>query len=136
MCAPVPPQLSPGSEGSARATYLFAIVFLGLLLRTVVALLAENRLDCDESTVALMSLDILEQGARPMFFYGGSYNGGAAFEAYLGAGAVALFGYSAIAFKLLAALLWTAGAAGVAHGGRDDRDEDAAGREGERSGVA
>jgi len=89
---------------------IFAMVLAGLSLRAVLAVLAEHQLDCDESTVALMSLDILEQGARPMFFYGGSYNGGAAFEAYLGALVIALFGFSPVGFKLILALIWAAGA--------------------------
>ena len=100
-----------GSRDSRLAVCLFAAIALGFLLRAALAVTAEAQLDCDESTVALMALDILEQGARPMFFYGGSYNGGAAFEAYLGAIAIALFGFAPIVFKLQLALLWAIGAA-------------------------
>jgi hypothetical protein len=100
-----------GSRGSQVAGYLFVAIALGLLLRVGLALTAERQLDCDESTVALMALDILEHGARPMFFYGGSYNGGAAIEAYLGAVGIAFFGFSPVGFKLLMALMWSVGAA-------------------------
>ena len=72
---------APGPPQDPRLPVaVFTLVGIGYALRVVLPLLAEKRLDCDESTVALMTLDILEHSARPMFFYGGAYNGGAAFE--------------------------------------------------------
>ena len=98
------------AEASSVGRWLAAIVAFGFGLRLLLVLLVENRLDCDESTVALMSLDILERGARPMFFYGGAYNGGGAIEAYLGAVTAALGGLPPLGLKWVVALLWLAAA--------------------------
>ena len=106
---PVPAAIE--AEASSCGRWLAAIIAFGFGLRLLLVLLAENRLDCDESTVALMSLDILERGERPMFFYGGAYNGGGAVEAYLGALAAALGGGPPLGLKWVVALLWL-GAAG------------------------
>ena len=62
---------------------LYVLVALGVVIRLFVLLAAENRLDSDEATIGVMALDILEEGTHPIFFYGASYNGGGAMEAYL-----------------------------------------------------
>ncbi len=82
----------------------------GVALRLVLVFVAEHRLDADESTVGVLALDILQGRALPLFFYGASYNGGGALEAYLGALAFAVAGPSATALKLCLLGLWTAAA--------------------------
>jgi hypothetical protein len=79
----------------------------GAVLRLAIVLLAENRLDHDEATVGVMAVDILEGKSLPFFFYGMAYNGGGAWEAFLGAAAFAVFGPSEMALKLCMLLLWT-----------------------------
>lgn len=95
-------------SNSSYNTYLiYLLLIAGFLVRLVILLAAENQLEADESTVGIMSLDILEMKAYPIFFYGTAYNGGGAIEAYMGAIAFALFGPSAIALKSCILLLWT-----------------------------
>jgi hypothetical protein len=86
------------------------MVGAGIGLRLLLLLTAENRLDADESVVGLMALDILEGRSFPMFFYGGAYNGGGAWEAYLAVLPFAVFGPSALAVKLCVLALWSAAA--------------------------
>ena len=86
---------------------LYGLLVIGVLLRLVILIAAENRLDADEATVGVMALDILEKKYYPFFFYGNAYNGGGAFEAYLGALGFALFGPSEITLKGCVLLLWT-----------------------------
>lgn len=57
----------------------------------------------DEAVVALMARHIL-QGARPIFFYGQAYMG--SLDAFLVAGAFALFGQQAWAIRLVQTLLY------------------------------
>lgn len=57
----------------------------------------------DEAVVALMARHIL-QGARPVFFYGQAYMG--SLDAFLVAGAFALFGQQVWAIRLVQALLY------------------------------
>ena len=114
------PDSSGGTPQSALADFhknapsfgawLAGLIACGFGLRLALIFGAESSLDCDESTVALMSLDILEQGARPMFFYGGAYNGGGALEAYLGAVTIALGASPALGLKCVVALLWLSAA--------------------------
>ena len=59
------PDLPDAPHDSKGSKSVFVAVLLGFALRVALALLAENRLDCDESTVGLMSLDILDPGVRP-----------------------------------------------------------------------
>lgn len=95
-----------GLEALGAPRVLLALVLVGVLLRTLLVVLAEHRLDADESTVGLMALDILEGKALPLFFYGTAYNGGGAWEAYLGAAGFALFGPSPLVLKLVLLGLW------------------------------
>jgi len=94
----------------ARSNLLWGLVVAGVALRLVIVVGAEHRLDADESTVGVMALDILQGRALPLFFYGASYNGGGALEAYLGALAFAIVGPSALALKLCLLGLWAAAA--------------------------
>ena len=84
-----------------------AILLSGLLLRIFLLFTLENMLDCDESTVGVMALDIVESSQIPMFHYANAYNGGAALESYLAAVGFFLFGSSAILLKMTVLFLWT-----------------------------
>jgi hypothetical protein len=87
------------------------LVAAAVLLRLVLLLVAETRLDADESTVGVMALDVLEGRAFPFFFYGNAYNGGAALESWLGAVSFAVLGPSALALRLVVLVEWTLAAA-------------------------
>lgn len=89
-----------GRVSSARldVVLLGAVLALGAAVR--VALIAADHgvtLDSDEAIIGLMGRHILEQGARPVFFYGQQYMG--AFEAYAAAAAFAIAGPSTHALK-------------------------------------
>lgn len=109
MAAPLPERLLVLAE-QRRDAVLGVLLAGGVALRIALIAVAENRLDADEATVGVMALDILEGRALPFFFYGQSYNGGAAVEAYLGAAAFALTGASEVALKGVLLGLWLAAA--------------------------
>ena len=88
----------------------YFIVAAGFLLRLILLIFAEHHLEADEATVGIMALDIHEGKALPFFFYGNTYNGGGAVEAYLGSFAFKLFGPSEIALKFTLLMLWAAAA--------------------------
>ena len=93
------------------AAVLCAMVAFGFVLRVALLLLAENRLDADEATVAVMALDLQEGGALPFFFTGQAYNGGAALEAWAAAALFGVVGPSALGLKGVVAAEWLASAA-------------------------
>jgi hypothetical protein len=101
-----PSTTEPGTAARRELLALRALLLVGLLVRLAAVLLAEKQLDADESTVGVMALDVLEKHARPLFFYGGHYNGGGAIEAYIGALVFAIAGPSVAALKLSCLLLW------------------------------
>ncbi len=74
--------------------YAAALAYRALLLATV-----SSHAHCDEAVVGVMARHILERGERPRFFYGQSYGGGGALEAYAAAPLFALFGESAALLK-------------------------------------
>lgn len=90
-----------------KPVILYLLVVVGLLLRLIVLIFAENRLDTDEATVGIMALNILEGKDFPFFFYGTEYNGGGAIEAYIGALIFKFFGPSEISLKFSPLILWT-----------------------------
>jgi 4-amino-4-deoxy-L-arabinose transferase-like glycosyltransferase len=76
----------------STSRFLLIVVIVALALALRVALLAADvvPLDGDEAVVALMAKHILQNGERPIFFYGQPYSG--ALDAYLTAGVYALIG--------------------------------------------
>ncbi len=66
--ASLPDQLLGAAEVRLRLA-LASLLAAGLGLRALLVSFAENRLDADEATVAVMALDILEGKALPFFFY-------------------------------------------------------------------
>jgi len=90
---------------------LAGIVALGVVLRLALLGFAENRLEADESLVALMGLEILEGGGLPFFVHRTTYDGGGAFEAWLSAAGFALLGDAPWVPKLMVLGVWTAAAA-------------------------
>ncbi|NNL68020.1 MAG: hypothetical protein HKP30_17360 [Myxococcales bacterium] len=89
---------------------LSCLVALGVLLRVALLASAENRLEADESLVALMGLDILAGRSLPFFVYRTTYDGGGAFEAYLSAAGFALLGDAPWVPKAMVLVVWTAAA--------------------------
>ncbi len=86
-------------KGLSRFLPIVFIVVLATALR--VALLAADAVpfDGDEAVVALMAKHILQNGERPIFFYGQPYSG--ALDAYLTAGAYALIGPRVLGGRLV-----------------------------------
>jgi hypothetical protein len=74
------------------------LLALGTIYRLVLLLLRVPTTDGDESTVGLMALHIAQGRHFPAYFYGDDYMG--AFEAYLAAPVVGLFGPSVLALRL------------------------------------
>ena len=89
------------SVRAASWKLLALLVAGGFTLRLAILVSAENALESSEAIVANMALDILDVTTLPFFFYGTTYNGGGALEAYLAAASFALLGPSAVALKLL-----------------------------------
>src|SRR5437588_4611366 len=75
-----------------------AIIVVATLLRLLVIGQGWPVTDSDESTMALMTLHILNRGEHPTFFYGQNYMG--SLEAFLGAGLFHLFGPSTFTLRL------------------------------------
>ena len=86
-------------KGLGRFLPIMVIVVLAIALR--VALLAADVVpfDGDEAVVALMARHILQDGERPIFFYGQAYSG--ALDAYLTAGVYALIGPRVLGGRLV-----------------------------------
>src|SRR5438046_1301952 len=79
-------------------------LFIGVLIliataRFVILLTSQTHVHSDEAIIGLMAKHILEGRYFPFYMYGQAYNAGAAWEAYLGAIAIALFGVSVISLK-------------------------------------
>jgi 4-amino-4-deoxy-L-arabinose transferase-like glycosyltransferase len=85
--------------------WFWAVLAIVLMMGLKTWLAAGDRLpfNSDEAVVALMARHIL-QGARPVFFYGQAYMG--SLNAFLVAGAFALFGQQVWAIRLVQALLY------------------------------
>jgi 4-amino-4-deoxy-L-arabinose transferase-like glycosyltransferase len=78
-----------------------------LTLHLCVLFTSQAHVDGDEAVVGIMAKHIITKSERPIFFYGQSYGGGAAIEAYLAAIPFSLFGVSSLSFKMVALLLWS-----------------------------
>ena len=70
-------------------------------LRLAILFTSQAHVDGDEGVVGIMAKHVLG-GARPVFYYGQPYGGGAAIEAYLGAISFGLLGVSVYSFKAVA----------------------------------
>ncbi len=107
----------PAACGKGIAV-LVAIVAAGALLRLLLLGTSEWMLDTDEAVVGTMALDFLEGHQRYFFFREQPYNGGAAWEAALGALVFSVVGASAIALKAVLWAMWVSSAAVFADFGR------------------
>lgn len=77
---------------------VIALVATGAALRLWLMLRGWPALDSDEAIIGLMARHILNNGERPIFYYGQHYLG--ALEAYVAAGAFALLGPTTLALHL------------------------------------
>ena len=77
------------------------LYILGVIVVVKLTLLitSQRYADGDESVVGVMALHILRNGDRPFYYWGQSYGGGGAIEAYLAALLFRLFGISTMALK-------------------------------------
>ncbi len=75
---------------------LICILYLSILFTS------QRYADGDEAVIGIMARHIIQQGARPIFFYGQPFGGGGALEAYLAVIPFLLFGQNAISLKLVA----------------------------------
>jgi hypothetical protein len=76
---------------------VIALVVCAICLRLWLAASSWPLLNSDEATIGIMALHI-QQGARPIFFYGQNYMG--ALQAYVAAGLFSLFGASIFTLRL------------------------------------
>jgi hypothetical protein len=78
--------------------------FIGLFVfvaaaRFVILFASQTHVHSDEAIIGLMGKHIFEGRHFPFYMYGQPYNAGAAWEAYLGAVAFALFGFGVLPLK-------------------------------------
>jgi hypothetical protein len=99
---------SPSSISTSHATIQLLLIALGLIVRTLAIIHAENKLDFDESMVGIMALNIYEGHDFPLYFYGAPHNIGGAIEAYCAALLFSIFGPSGLAVKIALLPLWLA----------------------------
>src|ERR1044072_7533691 len=79
---------------------LFLAVFVLIAAaRFVILLTSQTHVHSDEAIIGLMGKHILEGRYFPFYMYGQPYNAGAAWEAYLAAGAFAFFGVGVVPLK-------------------------------------
>jgi 4-amino-4-deoxy-L-arabinose transferase-like glycosyltransferase len=83
-----------------RDPVLWAVMAAALAYRITLLATTCAHAHADEAIVGVMARHILDGGERPLFYYGQSYGGGGALEAYAAALAFALFGESTAALKL------------------------------------
>lgn len=90
----------------SRGHRAFVLLFCGAAaLYLAILFTSQRHVDGDEAVVGIMAKHVVERGARPVFFYGQPYGGGAAIEAYLAALPMAIFGVSPVPLKLVALAL-------------------------------
>ena len=99
--------MTPSWLATRWKTYGGLLVLLGAvaLLRLLILFSSQSHVDGDEGVVGVMARHVLYAGARPIFYYGQPYGGGAAIEAYLAALSFWIFGASVSSFKAVAFLL-------------------------------
>lgn len=86
-----------------KGDFLFFIMYLcAFVLYLTILLTSQSHVDGDEGVIGVMAQHILKRNARPTFFYGQAYGGGAAIEAYLASIPFLLFGSSSISLKIVA----------------------------------
>jgi 4-amino-4-deoxy-L-arabinose transferase-like glycosyltransferase len=93
------------TTAAPRWLHLGAALVLAALVRAGLLAAGIFPFNADEAVVGLMARHIL-QGARPIFFYGQAYMG--SLDAWLVAGAFALFGESVLAIRIVQTLLFLA----------------------------
>ncbi len=81
------------------------IIAASAALRLALLFTTENHVDGDEAVVGVMAQHIGHHGARPLFYWGQPYGGGAAIEAWLAQVPFAAIGSSSISLKLVALAL-------------------------------
>lgn len=84
----------------------FVLILIGTALaRALLLFVAQRHVHHDEAVIGLMGKHILEGRYHPFYMYGQVYNAGAAWEAYLAAGAFRVFGVGVVPLKACIVLL-------------------------------
>ncbi|MFN0152093.1 MAG: hypothetical protein ACKVU1_15435 [bacterium] len=91
-----------------RDPALWFVMAAALAHRVVLLATTCAHAHADEAIVGVMARHILERGERPLFYYGQSYGGGGALEAYAAALLFAVFGESTVALKMAPLVFWLA----------------------------
>lgn len=94
--------MAPGTRWiKSHFPFLLVLAVTGILYSAIL-LTSQSHVDGDEAVIGVMARHILANGERPIFFYGQTYGGGGAVEAYLAVIPFLLFGESSISLKLVA----------------------------------
>ena len=93
------PRLARMTEKHRPFLYILGII---VVVKITLLITSQRYADGDESVVGVMALHILRNGERPFYYWGQSYGGGGAIEAYLAALLFRAFGVSTIALKSVA----------------------------------
>jgi len=93
--------------GTPAGLGVLAVVFAGLAIRIFILTHAIGSLDADEATTGLVARHILHQHRYPVFYWSSNYGG--TLEAFVTAGAFAVFGSSVFVLKTVA-VCWYAAA--------------------------
>ena len=92
-------------KAKQHAIYVIILILCAICLRVWLAASSWPLLNSDEGTIGIMALHI-QQGARPIFFYGQNYMG--ALQAYVAAPLFSLFGASVFTLRLAIILFYGA----------------------------
>jgi len=95
-------------ESLWRDPLLWCVIALALAYRIVLLATTCAHAHADEAIVGVMARHILDRGERPLFYYGQSYGGGGALEAYAAALLFAIAGESTAALKMAPLVFWLA----------------------------
>ncbi len=82
-----------------RHAFLIGLLVVVAATRFAILFASQTHVHSDEAIIGLMGKHILEGRHFPFYMYGQPYNAGAAWEAYLAAGAFALFGVGVVPLK-------------------------------------
>lgn len=91
-----------------RDPALWCVIAAALAHRIVLLATTCAHAHADEAIVGVMARHILARGERPLFYYGQSYGGGGALEAYVAALLFAVAGESTAALKMAPFAFWIA----------------------------